>query len=380
LGIAPPQAETVPVAMTLVTTETVTETWYHQFNGQLVAMRQTINDIDQGVQFLLSDHLGSTTISYDPATDDVSRQYYNPWGELRGASEPVLDTDIGYTGQRLDTSADLMYYNARYYDPTIGRFISADTIIPNPADPQSLNRYSYVRNNPIRYSDPSGNTELNTPAIDGGYCYGEGPRGFGNYCTWQRRYAEEVNSMTPHKKRVWLAWNGDPARYMVDALRQFEQNYPDALEPDVLSSEYALLGLYTHGGGEMDIKGEIRKGQGGEYYGSIGGGWEVRFDVWGNVLYGIMAKRLELEPTATTFFAWAEGRLKPGSESDLGDQIAIDVGYRIGDRIGNDWSLLTPELVIEELFNSYQDFVDAAQGTGPNDLRIRRESTVGVPL
>jgi hypothetical protein len=105
----------------------------------------------------------------------------------------------------------------------------------------------------------------------------------------------------------------------------------------------------------------------------------VRFDVWGNVLYGIMAKRLELEPTATTFFAWAEG-LKPGSESDLGDQIAIDVGYRIGDRIGNDWSLLTPELVIEELFNSYQDFVDAAQGTGPNDLRIRRESTVGVPL
>ncbi len=49
-----------------------------------------------------------------------------------------------------------MYYGARYYDPAIGRFISADTIVPNPADPQTLNRYSYVNNNPILYTDPTG--------------------------------------------------------------------------------------------------------------------------------------------------------------------------------------------------------------------------------
>ena len=50
----------------------------------------------------------------------------------------------------------LYFYNARYYDPTIGRFISADTLIQAPFDPQSLNRYSYVRNNPLRYVDPTG--------------------------------------------------------------------------------------------------------------------------------------------------------------------------------------------------------------------------------
>jgi RHS repeat-associated protein len=53
-------------------------------------------------------------------------------------------------------STGLYYYGARYYDANIGRFISADTIVPHPSDPQSLNRYSYCRNNPLRYTDPSG--------------------------------------------------------------------------------------------------------------------------------------------------------------------------------------------------------------------------------
>ncbi len=61
-------------------------------------------------------------------------------------------------GQTHDPSTGLMHYNARYYDPQIGRFISADTIVPNPADPQDLNRYSYVGNNPTNMVDPSGHT------------------------------------------------------------------------------------------------------------------------------------------------------------------------------------------------------------------------------
>ncbi len=62
----------------------------------------------------------------------------------------------GDIGQTHDGSTGLMHYNARYYDPLVGRFISADTIVPNPANPQDLNRYTYVRNNPVRYTDPTG--------------------------------------------------------------------------------------------------------------------------------------------------------------------------------------------------------------------------------
>lgn len=56
----------------------------------------------------------------------------------------------------MDASDGLLYYGARYYDAQLGRFISADTIVPSAGNPQSLNRYSYALNNPVRYTDPSG--------------------------------------------------------------------------------------------------------------------------------------------------------------------------------------------------------------------------------
>lgn len=71
-----------------------------------------------------------------------------------------MDVPYKYTGKELDSTTGLYYYEARYYDPTLGRFISADTIVPNPRDPQDLNRYTYVGNNPFRYTDPTGNFKL----------------------------------------------------------------------------------------------------------------------------------------------------------------------------------------------------------------------------
>ena len=64
--------------------------------------------------------------------------------------------DRRYTGQRWEDGLGLYDYHARYYHPALGRFISADTLVPSPGDPQSLNRYAYVRNNPLKYTDPSG--------------------------------------------------------------------------------------------------------------------------------------------------------------------------------------------------------------------------------
>jgi RHS repeat-associated protein len=63
-----------------------------------------------------------------------------------------------FTGKRLDSSTGLYYYGARYYDPELGRFTQADTIVQAPSDPQTLNRYTYCRNNPLIYTDPTGHS------------------------------------------------------------------------------------------------------------------------------------------------------------------------------------------------------------------------------
>ncbi len=78
-----------------------------------------------------------------------------PYGEIRWNNGTNV-TDFGFTSQRNDGYIKLIDYGARWYDPVLGRFISPDTIIPDPANGQSFNRYTYVYNNPLKYTDPSG--------------------------------------------------------------------------------------------------------------------------------------------------------------------------------------------------------------------------------
>jgi RHS repeat-associated protein len=75
-------------------------------------------------------------------------------------------TDRGYTGHKHNDDLGLIYMNARYYAPYINRFISADTIVPDPTNPQQYNRYSYVLNNALKYTDPSGHSCYN-PSMGG---------------------------------------------------------------------------------------------------------------------------------------------------------------------------------------------------------------------
>ena len=127
-----------------------TETSYYTLGGRTVAVRH-----DSDLYYLAQDHLGSTSLTRDESSGSVAVHRYSPFGDPRGTSAPT-QTDHTYTGQIADAATDLMFYNARYYDPAIGRFISPDSIVPGAANPQNLNRYAYVRNNPTNYVDPGG--------------------------------------------------------------------------------------------------------------------------------------------------------------------------------------------------------------------------------
>ena len=110
--------------------------------------------------YLLQDHLGSTVATADSTGKLLSRTTYTPYGSVATESG---DTDSHkFTGKELDPSTGLYDYEARQYDAGLGRFISADTATPNYSDPQSLNRYSYCQNNPVKYIDPTGHA-IETP-------------------------------------------------------------------------------------------------------------------------------------------------------------------------------------------------------------------------
>lgn len=85
-------------------------------------------------------------------------------------------------GQREEISFGLYYYGARWYDPAIGHFVQADTIVPNPSHAGDYHRYAYGYGNPVKYTDPSGHCATNA---DGS----ANSKGDENYKCWQTAYA-----------------------------------------------------------------------------------------------------------------------------------------------------------------------------------------------
>jgi RHS repeat-associated protein len=141
---------------------------YYSIAGQTVAM----ND-GSGLKYLLTDHLGSTSGVLDSNGSLLSQQRYLPFGEVRTDTNPpyITQTDLGYTGQRNLSGTGLMDYRARFYSSALGRFVQPDSIIPNPGNPQSLNRFGYVGNNPLLYNDPTGHIKCEFDKQGNDYCY-----------------------------------------------------------------------------------------------------------------------------------------------------------------------------------------------------------------
>src|SRR5688500_5409273 len=146
-------------------------TKYYFAGASRIAMRKYTVPSSMSVEYLLGDHLGSTSITTDNSGAKVSEMRYKPWGEVRYSWTAATSTtpnyslaDYTFTGQYsymddpstsgVTEGFDLMFYNARWYDPGLGRFAQADSIVP--ARVQGYDRYAYVNNNPVKYTDPTG--------------------------------------------------------------------------------------------------------------------------------------------------------------------------------------------------------------------------------
>jgi RHS repeat-associated protein len=99
-------------------------TRYYSQASQRLAMR----NLDGSIDYLLDDHLGSVSAVVNTAGEVVSQSRYLPFGELLW-NDGESPTDYSYTGQRSLSDLGLMDYNARFYDPLLGRFIQPDSMV-----------------------------------------------------------------------------------------------------------------------------------------------------------------------------------------------------------------------------------------------------------
>lgn len=133
-----------------------------------------IDEIAGGVSssrnyYLHRDNQGSIVAISDSNGNNIEQRYFDAWGNLKGAKvkgvdqtinalgwTPALLLDRGYTGHEHLYTVGLIHMNGRIYDPVLRRFLSPDNFVQDNTNTQSYNRYGYVLNNPLLYTDPSG--------------------------------------------------------------------------------------------------------------------------------------------------------------------------------------------------------------------------------
>ncbi len=167
-----------------------TTTYVYDATGNLAAEYTTAANPATGTEYLSADHLGSTRLVTNASGNPLSCTDYLPFGEeippgingrtgcytLEAYPGPADVTDHKFTGKERDSETGLDYFGARYFssaqgrfttpdefkggivDPFTGQDIETNTALPyaDITDPQTLNKYAYVRNNPLRYVDPTG--------------------------------------------------------------------------------------------------------------------------------------------------------------------------------------------------------------------------------
>jgi RHS repeat-associated protein len=180
-----------------------------------------------------SDHRGSTGIVTDETGTVVEEIGYLPFGSTlfrNTYSGSTWASSYRFTGQEFDPEYDLYNYNARLYDPIMSRFITPDTIVPNPYNPQSLNRYTYCHNNPLNYIDPSGHTSM-------------------TYDEWQAYMAMVAQAYSLYG--VWPQMGLIMLHDISMGFDSFQTGFEvRAVDPDTVILAQLLAGVQASGGGD----------------------------------------------------------------------------------------------------------------------------------
>jgi RHS repeat-associated protein len=272
--------------------------------------------------FLL-DHLGSIQVVLEDDLSDtaapiaVPRYSYDAWGNPRnpsdwsqteGLSNPGWDSDRGddpatrrgYTGHEMLQELGLVHMNGRIYDGIIGRFLSPDPFIQYPHNSQSYNRYSYVLNNPLSYTDPSGyftNYDFDFSGYDFGLGdYGVGSSGGGSSGSF---YDYDFDSGFGSSGSDW-GWGSDP--------------FSEAISSSFDNTYFSSINDYSYGDTTFGLGMSFDDWSTGGSFG-FGGNYSSPFSTFASGIAG----DFQLSGKKSNYGSGT--RLTPGTEQALDDML-----------------------------------------------------------
>ncbi|WP_027399036.1 RHS repeat-associated core domain-containing protein [Anaerovorax odorimutans] len=195
--------------------EKTTQVWEGQdITLELNENDEVINRYIRGIGLINSDNNGwylfnghGNVVQLTDSTGNVTKEYvYDAFGNEKNIY--TNDTNpFRYSGEYFDAETGTVYLRARYYDPVIGRFITEDSYTGNSEDPLSLNLYTYCKNNPILYTDPSGHSIADAKWSQNQYNYYKDLASKGN--KWAQKQIDENNVYVDNdghvytNKQVW---------------------------------------------------------------------------------------------------------------------------------------------------------------------------------
>ena len=222
-----------------------TTVFVYDASGKLVAEYSTNISATPRIQYQTLDNLGTPRINTDQLGAVVARTDYTPYGEEiiglggRTAADHYTADDVrqGFTGYINDTETDLDFAQARMYANILGRFSSTDPILMEPSrplDPQRINLYGYVRNNPLVLVDPTGQI-IDDSSLDDNE----------DYQKWKAAFLA-----TKKGKKLWDKYNNDRNFKLVVNMDPKKRN--GALTHDFKFADGKLIGATISLGPEID--------------------------------------------------------------------------------------------------------------------------------
>jgi len=295
------------------------------------------------------DYLGGSSVITDSEGNIVSNYDYYPYGETRiENSYGDLENDYKYTDQEEDDETSLYYYGARYYSPFSGRFMSKDPAIYDDrlmdllTDPQSLNPYSYARNNPIRYVDPSGEYNVETGVIETGDTKDGIVDAVNNALgiTTDWGTIATVSFFDPNTGIDDLVAQNEftacGTRYVTDVtdsltrlISYYSWQAIDVMNSDGMFEAWNYASQKFNTGGDWDIKNSLHPlmGIGNPYRSYVFFGKLVRYDAPGNIAFGTVGYHLRIPDSVLRMGAnYVQWKSTGGMDNEY-DQAMIMAGY-----------------------------------------------------